>query len=307
MKIVLIRREYISHIDGVNRFIALLAEGLAKLGHTPLILSWCYKDVACNELERWFKEVHGLDSHIPIHTLKAEPCRGDPWLRIAWDWWIEGSKLLREEGVDVAIVNGVVPLRFRPKIAVNHGITLRFSKLHLLMARRLYKGYDRVVCVSSKVKREVKEVLNVDCDVIPLPVKLNLFKPARYDERENIVVHIGTRPVKNPHISIEAIRILRRRGYNVRLIIIGPPTELPGVEGVEYRYSIPEKEKLELLCRAKALVLPSSYEAFSYVTLEAMACGTPVVVSDAIPEEVVVSGFNGVRIISYNPEDYANA
>jgi len=239
--------------------------------------------------------------------LKAKPCKGDPWLRIAWDWWIEGSRLLHEEGVDAAIVNGVVPLRFRPKIAVNHGITLRFGKLHLLMARRLYKGYDRVVCVSSKVKREVEEVLNVDCNVIPLPVKLNLFKPTRYDERENIVVHIGTRPVKNPHISIEAIRILRRRGYDVRLVIVGPPTELPRIEGVEYRYSIPEKEKLKLLCRAKALVLPSSYEAFSYVVLEAMTCGTPVVVSNAVPEEVVVSGFNGVRVSSYNPEDYANA
>jgi len=67
MKIALIRREYITHIDGVNRFVALLAEGLAKLGHTPLIVSWCYKDVARDELEQWFKEVHGLGSFMPIH------------------------------------------------------------------------------------------------------------------------------------------------------------------------------------------------------------------------------------------------
>jgi len=104
VKIALIRREYITHIDGVNRFIALLAEGLAKLGHTPLIVSWCYKDIAHNELEWWFKEVHGLDSFIPIYTLKAKPCEGDPRLRIAWDWWIEGSRLLHKEDVDAAIV-----------------------------------------------------------------------------------------------------------------------------------------------------------------------------------------------------------
>jgi len=157
------------------------------------------------------------------------------------------------------------------------------------------------------VKSEVKEVLNIDCSVTPLPVKLDLFKSMRYDERGNIVVHRGTRPVKNPHISIEAIRILRRRGYDVKLVIVGPPTKLPKIKGVEYRYSIPEKERLELLCRAKALVLPSSYEALSYVTLEAMACGTPVVVSSAVPEEVVADGFNGIRVNSYDPEDYANA
>jgi len=37
MRIALIRREYITHLDGVNRFIALLAEGLTKLSHDPLI------------------------------------------------------------------------------------------------------------------------------------------------------------------------------------------------------------------------------------------------------------------------------
>ena len=37
MRIALTRREYITHLDGVNRFIALLAEGLTKLSHDPLI------------------------------------------------------------------------------------------------------------------------------------------------------------------------------------------------------------------------------------------------------------------------------
>lgn len=35
MKIALIRREYITHLDGVNRFIALLTKGSCKLGHSP--------------------------------------------------------------------------------------------------------------------------------------------------------------------------------------------------------------------------------------------------------------------------------
>jgi hypothetical protein len=39
MKISLIRREYITHLDDVNRFIALLAEGLKRLGHDVEIFS----------------------------------------------------------------------------------------------------------------------------------------------------------------------------------------------------------------------------------------------------------------------------
>jgi glycosyltransferase involved in cell wall biosynthesis len=120
-------------------------------------------------------------------------------------------------------------------------------------------------------------------------------------------VHISTRPIKNPQISIETIKILRKRGYDVKLVVIGTPISVPSDETVEFRSELMESKKLELLCRAKALMLPLSYESFSYVTLEAIACGTPVVVSGAVPEEVVIDGFNGIRVNSYDPRDYVNA
>ena len=45
MRIALIRRGHITQLDGVNRFVALLAEGLKKLGHEVEIFSWCYRGV----------------------------------------------------------------------------------------------------------------------------------------------------------------------------------------------------------------------------------------------------------------------
>jgi len=81
----------------------------------------------------------------------------------------KGSRLLVKEGVEATIVNGVIPLRFRPKISVNHGITIRSGRLYLPIVRGivrgLYRRYDRVVCVSSKLRDEVRGVLGVDCDV----------------------------------------------------------------------------------------------------------------------------------------------
>jgi len=181
------------------------------------------------------------------------------------------------------------------------------NKLYLYAAKQLYKHYDRVICVSYKLREEVRSALGVDCEVIPLPMKLELYKPRNISEREDIVVHIGTRPVKNPHISIEAVNLLRGRGFNTKLIIVGASSELPKDESIEYKYGLRENEKNRLLCEVKALILPSSYEALPYVALEAMACGTPVVVSSAVPEEVVINNFNGIRVNSFNPEDYANA
>ncbi len=131
----MIRRGHITQSGSVNRFIALLAEGLKKLGHEVEIFSWCYRGVDREGLEEWFKEIHGLDITIPIHTLRKEPCEGDPWVRIALDWFFKGSAMLRKSEFDAVIVNGVVPLRFRPRIAVNHGITLKASKPYLYVVK----------------------------------------------------------------------------------------------------------------------------------------------------------------------------
>ena len=91
------------------------------------------------------------------------------------------------------------------------------------------------------------------------------------------------------------------------MIIIGTPINIPRDDAVELKSMLPEDQKIELLCRAKALLLPSSYETLPYVVLEAMACGTPPVVSTAVPEEVVIDGYNGLRIRTLDPRDYATA
>ena len=307
MKIALIRREYITHLDGVNKFIALLGEGLRKLGHEVEVFSWCYRDVERERLEEWFREMHGLDVAIPIYTLRKKPCKGDPWNRIALDWFLKGSRILQSKDFDVLIVNGVIPLRFSPKIAVNHGVTFEANRFIYYIAKMLYRHYDRMICVSHKLREEVKKVLGVSCNVIPLPMKLELYSPRDLNERENVAIHIGTRPIKNLHISIETVKILRKRGFNIRLIIVGALETLPMDNSVESRLGLTEDDKNKLLCEAKVLILLSRYEALSYVVLEAMACGTPVIVSNAVPEEVIVNGLNDIRVNSFSSEDYANA
>lgn len=128
-----------------------------------------------------------------------------------------------------------------------------------------------------------------------------------------MIVHIGTRPIKNPQISIKVVEELRRRGYNVELAIVGSYSkEVEEVsmdkDFVRVLFNADERTKLEVLCSAKALILPSSGEAFPFTTLEAMACGTPPIVSGAVPEEVLINGgVNGIRVNSLNPIDYANA
>ncbi|MEM0172219.1 MAG: glycosyltransferase family 4 protein, partial [Thermoproteota archaeon] len=121
-----------------------------------------------------------------------------------------------------------------------------------------------------------------------------------------------TRSIKNPLVSVRAVELLRERGYDVELAIIGGKSdnlerEVASKKFVKLLSELSEEEKNRVLCSAKALILPSSGEAFSYTSLEAMACGTPPVVSYAVPEDVVVHGCNGLRVGTLNPVDYANA
>ncbi len=50
---------------------------------------------------------------------------------------------------------------------------------------------------------------------------------------------------------------------------------------------------MELLESARLLMQPSPVEGFGVVIVEANRCGTPVVVSDGVPSDVVINGQNG--------------
>ena len=68
---------------------------------------------------------------------------------------------------------------------------------------------------------------------------------------------------------------------------------LPASADIEYLGFVDERRKRALMAGARAFVLPSRYESFSIVTLEAMAQGTPVLVNghcEVMREHIEQSG-----------------
>ena len=104
-------------------------------------------------------------------------------------------------------------------------------------------------------------------------------------------------------------------------------------KGIDYLYKLPSKyvvhcvtkgklqrsdfivhsdvsdEELDLLYRkASLVVIPSRYEAFSYVALEAFAHGTPIVMSDRVQIANYLEGKSGYSIFSYGDyQDFLSA
>jgi glycosyltransferase involved in cell wall biosynthesis len=74
-----------------------------------------------------------------------------------------------------------------------------------------------------------------------------------------------------------------RASFDVDLVVAGPRREEmplpPGRPGLALRGEVSEEELAKLYAGAIALVYPSHYEGFGLPVLEAMQCGTPVIVS----------------------------
>lgn len=72
----------------------------------------------------------------------------------------------------------------------------------------------------------------------------------------------------------------KRTGADAKLVLTGvDKMELPKRSDIEFLGFVDETRKLALMAGAAAFVMPSEYESFSIVTLEAMAQRTPVLVN----------------------------
>ncbi|MFN4134927.1 MAG: glycosyltransferase [Novosphingobium sp.] len=121
-------------------------------------------------------------------------------------------------------------------------------------------------------------------------------------------------PVKGQAL---AIRALTHLPHDVRLVIAGSGSEegalraLVGALGLEDRVQIigvVDHDLLpHLLCAADVMVLPSEREGLANAWIEALACGTPVVIPDVGGAREVVRDASAGRIAPRTPEAIAQA
>ena len=136
---------------------------------------------------------------------------------------------------------------------------------------------------------------------VPMGVDLGLFRPhARLEARamlgigrdERVLLSVGRiEPFKGTDVLVRAVALMQER---VRMLVVGGREDEPGVawlrneahaNGVsnllDWRAAVAQSDLPAYYAAADICVVPSLHEMFGLVALEAMACGTPVVASDA--------------------------
>jgi glycosyltransferase involved in cell wall biosynthesis len=123
------------------------------------------------------------------------------------------------------------------------------------------------------------------------------------DDSVPVVVFVGRlSPVKRVDLLLAAYRDIRRK-MPVRLLIVGSGPLQGWVEHQAVQYGFQRdcaltgfvENVLPLIRRSQVLVLPSDYEGFGNVLVEAMACGTQIVATDCPhgPSEILDNGTYG--------------
>ncbi len=264
------------------------------------------------------KEYQALaSSHMHIHGVKLRSMRG-----ILIQHQLLLPKVLRQIRPDVLHVPAfAAPIGWNgPLVMTVHDLAFLKVPQQSSLYARMYWQYllresvrraQQIIVVSEQTREELVEYWSVDTNIIS--VVHNALRPAlQYEKlstdkaqamrqryRGRYLLHVGRiMPRKNVETLIIAFEQIAAQFTDLALVLAGGAgyasegvlqqrATSPYRDRIHLAGWIPDHEMGALYAGASALVFPSQHEGFGLPTIEAMACGTPVVASpEAASQEI---------------------
>jgi alpha-1,6-mannosyltransferase len=177
--------------------------------------------------------------------------------------------------------------------------------------RRSAHAYSRIVCTTGWAAAEFERIGARNLVRAPLGVDLDRCDPAfrddalraRYAGSAQVMLAMCSRlsQEKRPGRALDALAHLRRRGVDAALVVVGEGPLRPRLEErvrtaglpVTFLGHVADRDRLSAIqATADVVLAPGPVETFGLAAIEAMACGTPVVVSalSALPDLIGPAG-----------------
>ena len=251
--------------------------------------------------------------------------------RLGWDL----PRAMRRLGSPVVLVQYTVPLSSVPAVVMVHDLSFEDPRAAewLPPATRLrYRATVRhsvrraahLLTVSEFTRSDLVRLYGVEptqVSVVPNALdprfdELLARTPERRPARPTVLMVGNVLPRKNLPVVARAVHLMRARGEDVALRVVGSikPTARAHVEeamallgpAVTFTGYSSQKDLATELRSAHVLAFPSLFEGFGIPVLEGMAAGLPVVVSDraALPE---VAGTAALVAAGEDREAWADA
>lgn len=242
-------------------------------------------------------------------------------------------KLIKERKYDIihvhlfpADVFAAIASLFLPRnikwIFSEHGAhnRRRTLKIFKILDNFTYSRYSKIVCVSKQVELVLlnwipsnKGKTKVIPNAVPIPKFLNPCSVKTYD-----ILFVGRlTKQKSVEILLKAINILKNKySRNLKIAIVGDGELKENLNNLtvelgvnkEVKFLGVRKDVKELMVSSKIFVLPSRWEGFGIVIIEAMSNMLPVIATSVggIPE-LIENGKDGILVPPENPKALARA
>jgi alpha-1,6-mannosyltransferase len=184
--------------------------------------------------------------------------------------------------------------------------------------RRMAASYDTVVCTTGFAREEFDRIGSRNVVEVPLGVDLARFAPWHRDAAlraelargaEAMLVHCGRlSPEKHVERSVDTVAELHESGQRVRLVIAGDGPCRVALQRraaglpVTFLGFVPGRgDVATLLATSDVSLAPGPHETFGLAALEALASGTPVVVSRSSALAEIIRPSCGAAVADHAP------
>ena len=188
-----------------------------------------------------------------------------------------------------------------------------FEPVLVAMLRRFYRRCDALVVPSESFAQVLRDQrMNYDIDIWSRGIDREFFNPGLRSMEwrrslgigdDEVVVGFHSRLVMEKGLDVfsDAIDELRRRGVKHRVLVVGDGPARPWFEArlpsATFTGYLGGLDLGRAVASMDTLFFPSVTEAFGNVSLEAMACGLPVVASIATGSQNLVEDKVSGRLI----------
>ena len=292
-------RDTVSQVVVNGRFLARRVTGVERYGHEILRYIGSKSRVESTRRQEWMG--HAWEQFILPRKLNRDS--------ILWSPANTGPLMIHNQALTIHDLSPLEhPEWFRGSFAAWYRLFLP------ILARRVHKVFAPSEYVKQKVMRRFG-IKNVT--ITPNGVDTSLFHPDAKQEKldlpECYILFVGSlEPRKNLDLLLHAWNEIKNDFKETWLIIVGVGGNVfkavnfsQVMERVHFLGYVEDEVLAGLYTNATLLVLPSEDEGFGLPALEAMASGTPVLVSDggALPEIV---GEAGMVFCLSNPDGLSN-
>ena len=275
-----------------------------------------------NGIDRYCKALRELfvdDNDISILPVENFPMERDKLFKEKYDTAFL-KELLSNKSIDVVHINGyasfsvfqsfllakkankkvVFTAHWHPFEYLSH--PLRAKLFFYVLLKPIIKKYADVVVTINNEDTAFFKGFHKNVFQIPHWIEIKSIKENSVKKEPKMILFVGR--LNDQNKGAEHLLMLPKGKYDIHCV---------GPSDGELRSDITNHvnisfEELSLLYRkASLLVVPSRYEAFSYVAMEALSLGTPVLLSERVRIADYLDGVEGVYTFNYhNKQEFCN-